>query len=102
MLAPQVLPDADDTSKAILTLSLLGEQVSSEHMVSYFEMKEGHFKTYVGERNPSFSANCNVLMALLHNSELDKYLPQIESITRYLCQSWLSGTMTDKWVSNHE
>lgn len=60
-----------------------------------------HFKTYQSERNPSFSANCNVLNALLHTSpDANQYNAQIEKATAFVCDCWweANGVITDKWV----
>ena len=54
--------------------------------------------TYVGERDPSFSANCNVLMAFLHIYDVQEYIPYIISITTFLCDTWREGLIRDKWV----
>ncbi|MCJ1344331.1 hypothetical protein MMC31_002534, partial [Peltigera leucophlebia] len=62
---PSVLADAGDTAKAILTLYLLGRTTSLDAMIEHFRSKQGHFQTYLGERDVSFSANCNILKAIL-------------------------------------
>ncbi|KAL2038430.1 hypothetical protein N7G274_008769 [Stereocaulon virgatum] len=97
--APTVLPDADDTAKTILTLNHLGGKMDPEQMIKHFKTKHNHFCTYPGERNASFSANCNVLQALLSCHEAQKYTSEISSITTFLCDSWWAGTARDKW--NH-
>ena len=57
LLAPQMMPDVDDTAKAILTLYLIGRYgVSPQKMVAKFD-KGFCFATYKDERNPSFSAD---------------------------------------------
>ncbi|KAF7935774.1 hypothetical protein EAE99_002754 [Botrytis elliptica] len=94
--APSLLPDADDTAKCILTLCLVGRSVSAEQMIANFEVKN-HFQTYALERNGSISANCNVLNALLHINEPNKYVGQILSTTEFLCNSWSAGKIDDKW-----
>ncbi|KAF7881618.1 uncharacterized protein EAF02_006306 [Botrytis sinoallii] len=95
--APSLLPDADDTAKCILTLCLVGRSVSVEQMIANFEVKN-HFQTYALERNGSISANCNVLNALLHINEPNKYVGQILSTTEFLCNSWSAGKIDDKWA----
>lgn len=59
-----------------------------------------HFRTYAFERDPSFSANFNVLIALLHVSDPAKYCPQIEKCARFLCKlAWeTDGFVRDKWA----
>lgn len=91
--------DADDTAKALLALRLLGRPANADLMISKFRTNDGHLQTYVGERNSSFSANCNVLIALLHMCEPDQYVTEISTITTFLCESWWKGTTKDKWVS---
>lgn len=97
--APLVNPDADDTAKAIEVLNLLGRSASPVRMIEIYEV-EDHFKTYLTETNASFSANCNVLGALLSvEAGMDKYAPQIEKAVRFLCESWwhANGKIEDKW-----
>lgn len=97
--APNIGSDADDTAKTILTLSLLGQSISPASMLDAYE-KDQHFATYQAERNPSFSANCNILNALLHVGNPDKYVPQIEKAVRFLCEFWWQSdsSIIDKWV----
>ena len=93
-------PDADDTAKSILVLNLANQDVGPDGLLEHFET-ETHFKTYAQERDPSFSANCNVLAALLHVSEPAVYDKQIEKCSLFLCNDYLqSGSdVRDKWVS---
>ena len=51
------------------------------------------------ERNPSFSANCNILMALLHVQNLENYASQISKAAMFLCDVWSEEEVKDKWVS---
>jgi hypothetical protein len=90
--------DADDTAKSITSLLLLGRQAGPEAMLTKFFNKD-HFITYVGERNPSFSANCNILIALLHLADLNQYLAQVEMALKFLCKLYFAGGLSDKWVS---
>lgn len=96
---PSVCTDADDTAKTILVLSLLQEKVSPDGMLKTFE-SESHFKTYPLERDPSFSANCNVLLALLHLDEPSLYGAQIEKATDFLYAQFRDSDLNvrDKWV----
>lgn len=73
--APGLLSDADDTAKSVMSLELIGQTVSPEQLIYEFETTS-HFKTYSTERNPSFSANCNVLCALLYMKDPSIYMPQ--------------------------
>ena len=67
-------------------------------MVSFFKTDSGHLLTYPGERDPSFSINCNGLMAILRAPEVEKYLSHIENIADFLCTSYLSRTIKDTRV----
>jgi hypothetical protein len=96
-IAPSLLPDADDTAKTILMLCLLDRPVSPDRMIAEFEA-ETHFQTYKLERNASFSANCNVLGALLHVENPVEYTQQITKAVTFLCKFWMAGDVKDKWV----
>ena len=96
--APQMMADADDTSKALLTLRLLGRpSAAPQQLISKFE-SDGCFKTYSAERNPSFSSNCNVLSSLLHQEEPNSYGAGISKATSFLIGCWMNGPVKDKWV----
>jgi aphidicolan-16beta-ol synthase/syn-copalyl-diphosphate synthase len=66
-------------------------------MINEFD-GEGHFRTYKMERNPSFSANANALVALLYTPEPSIYIDQISKTASFLCDAWWEGTINDKWV----
>jgi hypothetical protein len=78
---------------------MLGVDMSADAMVKEFETST-HFKTYAGERDPSLSANCNALLALVHQKELLEYSTQIQKVTKFLCDYWwdADGAVQDKWV----
>lgn len=95
---PLATPDADDTAKTILTLNLLKRDVEPHQVISFFKAQNGHFCTYPGERDASFSANCNVLQALLHNKHREEYAHTIIVNASYPCGSWWEGNIRDKWV----
>ena len=97
-IAPSVLSDPDDTGKAIYTLNLLGRQTNPCQMIDQFKTSDGHFQTYAGERNVSFSSNCNALNALLHAPDVEIYATEIISTTKSLCDLWWRGEVDDKWV----
>ncbi|KAL8941934.1 MAG: hypothetical protein Q9216_001962 [Gyalolechia sp. 2 TL-2023] len=94
--APEILEDADDTARAIWSLHLLGRQQSSNPMITTFENTK-HFKTYSMESNPSFSANCNILIALAHSSDPKKHTAAILKAAQFLCDAWYDGEARDKW-----
>lgn len=91
--------DADDSAKTILTLNLVGRRVHAKSLAEHFRSKKGHFCTYLGERDASFSANCNVLRALLEAPDIQDHVADIKGILEFLCESWWSGAIKDKWVS---
>ncbi|EED14438.1 polyprenyl-diphosphate synthase, putative [Talaromyces stipitatus ATCC 10500] len=95
---PFVGADADDTATTILVLGLLNQPVSVDGMLKEFE-EENHFKTYSQERNPSFSANCNVLLALLYTPDPSLYCCQIEKAIRFLHKQFTDSELDvrDKW-----
>jgi hypothetical protein len=66
-------------------------------MIETFEALT-HFKTYNLESTESFSANCNVLTALLSSERLSIYLPQISKALNFLCEAWYNEKLSDKWV----
>jgi len=95
---PGLLADADDTAKAILSLNLLGRtSVKPDQLIAKFD-NGVYFYTYIEESNPSFSANCNVLNALLHVDQPSQYTAQISRATDFLCNAWYNGVLKDKWV----
>jgi hypothetical protein len=97
IVAPGLLQDADDTAKTIITLSLLGKPVSPDPMITKFET-DTHFVTYGTEKTSSFSANCNVLDALLHVNNPANYVLQITKTAKFLCKAWSANNVSDKWV----
>ncbi|OKL57729.1 hypothetical protein UA08_07231 [Talaromyces atroroseus] len=96
---PLVTADADDTATTALVLNLLNQSVSVEAMLNEFE-EDHHFKTYSQERNPSFSANCNVLLALLYTPDPSVYTSQIEKATAFLYKKFTDSDLDvqDKWL----
>ena len=78
---------------------MLDKPKSPDSLLKRFE-RDHHFVTYVGERNPSLSANCNVLLSLLHASEPGQYTKQIQLTARYICDCWSTNQdhVRDKWV----
>lgn len=99
--APSLQADADDTAKALISVSMLGDPVPATGLLSEFEGKT-HFRTYQGERDPSFTANCNALLALLSQPDLPALAPQIEKAMTFSCDTWweADGHIGDKWVSS--
>ena len=73
-------------------------------MMAEFEC-ETHFKTYSLERDPSFSANTNALLALLRQPDVSRFSSQVLKTTKFLCDYWWNSDneISDKWVriSNH-
>ncbi|KAI0009517.1 aphidicolan-16beta-ol synthase [Xylariaceae sp. FL0662B] len=101
-LAPGIEPDVDDSAKIITTLNLLGRPIGSERLIEVFEVAT-HFRVYPGERDASFSANCNALAALLRQPDVTPYSSQIAKIVRFLCdRKWnADDEIKDKWNTSH-
>ncbi|KAF2800648.1 Ent-kaurene synthase [Melanomma pulvis-pyrius CBS 109.77] len=95
--ASGMLPDADDTAKAIHILNALGQPTSPKQMVSSFMSPKGHIMTYMGERNLSPSANCNALICILDSPDMGELWADVEKITNSLCDCWWENKMVDKW-----
>jgi hypothetical protein len=100
-IAPHFEYDVDDTARSIYSLNMLGLHMSVDTMVKEFETST-HFKTYAGERDPSFSANCNALLALVHQKDVLSYSTQIHKATKFLCNHWWDAdrAVKDKWASD--
>ncbi|KAI1320899.1 Ent-kaurene synthase [Xylariaceae sp. FL0255] len=90
------LPDSDDTAKALLAMHYLGSDHSVEPLIQFFEA-EDHFRTYQGERNPSFSANCNVLGALLTLGDPNRHAQQVMKVIKFIYSKFVSDTILEKW-----
>ncbi|KAL2015848.1 hypothetical protein VTK56DRAFT_4695 [Thermocarpiscus australiensis] len=90
--------DADDTAKALLSLSLLNQPVDPGPLIEAFEA-ESYFRTYPSERDPSLSANCNALLALLHQPDPSRHSSQIKKLVKFICHCWwvTDGEIKDKW-----
>ena len=99
LLAPNVGPDADDSAKAISALQCLGVEYPLDALLQTFELPT-HFQCFQHERNPSLSANCNVLLALLHCSTPQSHAGAVEKAATFIANEWWSteGVLTDKWV----
>ena len=97
--APGLLPDLDDSAKASITLSLLGQRGLSQEIVQSFAAPT-HFKTYDQERNPSLSANANALLALLLDT-YQNYDMEIQKIIVFILVTFKKSAQlpADKWVS---
>lgn len=100
--APYVESDADNTSKAISALCLMGHTVSPQSLIIRYETRD-YFKTYTQDRNPSFRTNCHVLKALLDllpgNTQ---QMPQIKTLVTFLCNCWwtTNDRIEDQTVSS--
>ncbi|KAI0454428.1 Copalyl diphosphate synthase [Xylaria acuta] len=96
--APFFEADVDDTAKTISSLNMLGRPVSPNSLIEVFEA-ETHFRTYAGERDPSPTANCNALLALLHQPDVSLFSGQILKVAKFLVDFWwqADGKIVDKW-----
>ncbi|XDG06996.1 hypothetical protein ABKA04_006611 [Annulohypoxylon sp. FPYF3050] len=93
------LPDADDTAKTITALHYMNKTINVEPLLKAFDSGH-HFKTYRGERNPSFSANCNILTCLMTVKDQIPYGAQIAKTASFLCEQVLGGSVKEKWHSH--
>lgn len=100
LLAPSFLVDADDTAKTILALNNERSAVGIEPMINHFKSSKGHVSTYIGERNASFSANCNALQAMLKHQACKDH-QHIVDVLEYLCEAWRTADVRDKWVGDN-
>ncbi|CAG8953632.1 hypothetical protein HYFRA_00010091 [Hymenoscyphus fraxineus] len=96
--APGIEPDLDDSSKASIIFSALGKPGFTASIVEHFDSPEC-LKTYQEERNPSLSANCNALLAiLLDSTTYPSKQVTIEKLVKYIClKSQQSDSLEDKW-----
>ncbi|KAH9884983.1 Ent-kaurene synthase [Xylariomycetidae sp. FL2044] len=94
-------PDADDTAKCASVLSYLGRspEQSLKAIVNTFEASD-HFRTYAAERNPSISANINILACLLAADDPAIYATQIAKAATFICSCIFEGSVREKWHSN--
>ncbi|KAF2437708.1 Ent-kaurene synthase [Karstenula rhodostoma CBS 690.94] len=93
---PGVLEDADDTARSLMALRCLGKNQSARRLIEIFEAAD-HFRTYRWEGSPSFSANCNVLLALLGEAEGQLDQENIKKTLAFLLNLDESGPIHDKW-----
>ncbi|KAJ5727077.1 terpenoid cyclases/Protein prenyltransferase [Penicillium malachiteum] len=99
--APGIMPDADDTARVLMTIGFLGGQADLMPMVTKFR-SDPCFKTYEMERNPSLSANCNILLALASSENAKDHMDDIRTVMKYLNTIWRQGDLRDKWnTSSH-
>jgi hypothetical protein len=99
--SPGVEPDLDDSAKASIIMSLTGNSGRSDIIVNRFSSAHG-LRTYLGERNPSLSANCNALSSLLVDPmEYNDKSPTIKNVLAFIYDSCMGceGEIKDKWVS---
>ncbi|KAI1330892.1 hypothetical protein F5Y16DRAFT_395857 [Xylariaceae sp. FL0255] len=95
--APNSLPDADDTAKTLEALHYMGYMGDVDNFINAYEGAE-YFVTYPGERNPSFSANCNALILfLLRAEDGDASFSRIVKTLRFLTVSVREKRVHDKW-----
>jgi halimadienyl-diphosphate synthase len=89
------LMDGDDTALAYEALTCFGRAVDLEGVLSY--EKDGHFRCYGLEANPSISTNIHVLGAL-RKAGLDVQHPAVRKVLAFLEQVLTLQTFWfDKW-----
>ncbi|KAI1364392.1 hypothetical protein F5Y08DRAFT_215094 [Xylaria arbuscula] len=82
--ASRLMVDADDTAHAITCLKLLGQDESAAKITRAL-LERIQSNVY---RELSFSANCNALLALLHQDTPRNYYEQIIKCVGLLCDVW--------------
>ena len=79
--------------------SLIGKPGFSSALVEAFDNSD-HLRTYKSERDPSFTANCNGLLAILLDSSRSTETPKIVELSKFLFGIWWKTDKLpdDKWV----
>ncbi|KAJ7310885.1 hypothetical protein DFH08DRAFT_619711, partial [Mycena albidolilacea] len=95
---PGWFADSDDTAKASLALSHLGLSTDRHPLCFAFEGPTA-FRTHSSERNPSLTANCNVLLALLSDVNSPHFMSQITKVAIFITDQWMvsDSLVRDKW-----
>ncbi|KIK57345.1 hypothetical protein GYMLUDRAFT_172842 [Collybiopsis luxurians FD-317 M1] len=98
--------DADDSAKALTALHHLGSHKSLAPLCKAFEL-ETHFQCYPYERNPSLTAHCNILSALLEVGALEltedfnkeKLAESVLKAVSFISEAWwtTNSEIEDKW-----
>ena len=91
-----ILADADDTSRVVLAQAVLHSSHDVQPLLELF-FAGTHFRSYELEGSPSFTVNCNVLIALLECSAAYQEVEVIEQTLHFLLAAWDSGAIVDKW-----
>jgi hypothetical protein len=91
-----ILPDADDTSRAMLALAVLQSPLDVQPLLKHF-FANTHFRSYALESSPSFTVNCNVLLTLLECPSAYPRVEVIEQTLQLLLMAWDNGGIVDKW-----
>lgn len=94
--APGILGDADDTACNLLTLYHLGTYADLGPMIEKFR-SGSCFRTCQFEGNPSLSANCSVVLALIFCDRSEQYSALLQQVMQYLITIATSGEFLDKW-----
>ena len=99
-----MLADADDSAMVIMALYHLGIPTPISALCHAFEL-DTHFQCYEFERNPSVTAQCNVLSALLEVFDQPEGISSVQSRSIYKVAVFISeifwttsGHLDDKWV----
>ncbi|KAF1959978.1 hypothetical protein CC80DRAFT_584802 [Byssothecium circinans] len=91
-----ILADAGDTSRALLSQAVLQFSPDVQPLLQHF-FTGTHFRSYELEGSPSFTVNCNVLLALLECPEAYGQAKVIEQTLYFLLEAWENGATVDKW-----
>lgn len=93
------MPEIDDTAGSFTLLNWGGYPVSTD-VFSHYESQE-HFWCFVGETDPSISANLRLLSALKHRQNEPRVKDWIKKVVHYLNVTDDNGSLwTDKWHSS--
>ena len=97
--APYCAPDAYHTARTITALKFLDEHFPIESLLQTFE-RNTHFECFEKESSHSLTANCAVLITLLHSPAAVQYTTQIKKVTTFICnECWThEGMLQERWV----
>ncbi|KAI0110357.1 hypothetical protein GGR51DRAFT_569644 [Nemania sp. FL0031] len=98
--SPSLEFNLDSTARGILVMGFLGQPVGVGKMLEKFATG-GHFRTYAKDREPSLSATCYAIMAILCQKDASMYAPRIKEAMKFICDIWWNsdrGLAEDKSV----
>ncbi|WP_051860010.1 hypothetical protein [Streptomyces anulatus] len=98
--APGLLPDADDTSMAVLVAAVTGTACDPAPLAAFWA--DTHYRCYIGEDTGSVTANAHALQALTAHLRLRPaarpvHRPRMDLVRDWLVDQQTDGAWTDKW-----